>query len=368
MDTDTKSEKRRASVTENGASVGEAAPLRAVVDGTFYYFPGCRAVRIGRDEIADYDGRFEYWDADSETALMVAEPTSPYHEQSSVRLARMADRIAATSGTDIEVLGAADLLLRDRDGNRHRIMQADQIVYTRPVRTRPLGHAVEVDADELPDVVLEVDLTTDVRRGKLALYQAWGFQEVWVEVPEKRAPSWPNRKAGLTIYLLGENGYVEVSSSAAFPTWTAAEIHAGMNEQRSQERPMSDATAAVLRRVGRMIRKTTGTGPDNDPFLRMERAESRAEGQAKGHAEGHARGHAEGRVEGRADGRIEGRVETLKEMLVGVFEMRELAMSPKFMDIVEASADLPGKVLLGAAHECGSEEDFVRRVVAARFD
>ena len=109
-----------------------------------------------------------------------------------------------------------------------------------------------------------------------------------------------------------------------------------------------------------MIRKTTGTGPDNDPFLRMERAESRAEG--------HAKGHAEGRVEGRADGRIEGRVETLKGMLVGVFEMRGLAMSPRFMDIVAGSADLPGKVLLGAAHECGSEEDFVRRVVAARFD
>ena len=89
---------------------------------------------------------------------------------------------------------------------------------------------MEVDADELPDVVLEVDLTTDVRRGKLGLYEAWGFREVWVEVPEERAPSRPNRKAGLTIYLLGETGYVEVSSSAAFPTWTAAEIHGGMNE------------------------------------------------------------------------------------------------------------------------------------------
>ena len=139
MGADARSEERRVSATENGSSVGEAVPPRAVVDGTSYDFPGCRRVRIGRDEIADYDGRFEYWDADSETALMVAEPASPYDEQSSVRLARMADRIAATSGTDIEVLGAADLLLRDRDGNRHRIMQADQIVYTRPVRTRPLG-------------------------------------------------------------------------------------------------------------------------------------------------------------------------------------------------------------------------------------
>ena len=30
-------------------------------------------------------------------------------------------------------------------------------------------------SDTLPDVVLEVDNTTDVRRGKLSLYESWGF-------------------------------------------------------------------------------------------------------------------------------------------------------------------------------------------------
>ena len=312
---------------------GGATPV-AVVDGVVYEFPGCRSVRIPRHEIAEYDGRFEYWDADTETALMVREPTSPYHERSSVRLARMADRIAATWGSDIEVLGTSDLLLRDGDGNRHRILQADQIVFTHPVRTRPMGHAVEVESDALPDVVLEVDLTTDVRRGKLWLYESWGFPEVWVEVPDARAPSRPNRKPGLTIYILGVDGYTPAPSSLAFPTWTAAEIHAGMNEARTREKPLSEATAAVLRRVGRLMRTETGTGPDNDPFLRAERAESRAEG------------------------RIAERV----EMLRSLFDMRGLPMSPRFGEHVAAFADMPAETLLRTAYACRDEADFLRRL------
>ena len=31
-------------------------------------FPGCRPVRVTRDAIDDYQGRFEYWDAETETA------------------------------------------------------------------------------------------------------------------------------------------------------------------------------------------------------------------------------------------------------------------------------------------------------------
>ena len=328
----------------NGAEQDPDTTPAVVVDGVVYEFPGCRGVRIPRDQIADYDGRFEYWDADTETALMVREPTSQYHEQSSVRLARMAALIAATRGVGIEVLGASDLLLRDADGNRHRIMQADQIVYTRPVQTRPLGHAVEVDADVLPDVVLEVDLTTDVRRGKLALYESWGFPEVWVDVPDERASSSPNRTPGLAIHLLGADGYAPARESVAFPTWTAAEIHAGMNEKMTRDASMSEVTAAVLRRVGRVMGEHTGTGPDDDPFLREERAESRADG--------------------RADGRIEGCVETLQEMVRGILDMRGMPKWPRFGAQVAAGADLPSEVLVRAAYECRDEADFIRRLAA----
>ena len=318
---------------ESGATI--------VLDDAVYEFPGCRPVRIGRDEIADYDGRYEFWDARTETALMVREPTSPYHERSSVRLARMTDRIAAASGIDIEVLGASDLLLRDADGNRHRIMQADQIVYTRPIMAHPLGHAVEVAADEIPDVVLEVDLTTDVRRGKLKLYESWGFPEVWVEVPEERAPSRPRRVPGLTIYRLGADGYREIDESVAFPTWTGAEIHAGMNEHRYGQ-PISETTATVLRRVGRLMGQAVGSGPEDDPFLRAERAESRAEG------------------------RIQGRMEVLRDVLGAIFETRSIRPSPQFDDRLAHWADRSAKELMDAARMCQNEEDFWGRLARAR--
>ncbi len=60
--------------------------------------------------------------------------------------------------------------MRDIHGDHLRILEADQTVYLHPRATRPWGAAIEVGSDALPDVVLEVDNTADVRRGKLALY------------------------------------------------------------------------------------------------------------------------------------------------------------------------------------------------------
>ena len=65
-------------------------------------------------------------------------------------------------------------------------------------------------SDALPDVVLEVDNTTDVRRGKLAL-------EVWVEVPDTPSPSRPaGLRAGLTIHVLGDRGFRTQPGSRRF--------------------------------------------------------------------------------------------------------------------------------------------------------
>ena len=194
--------RQRRQAVENGLSSTEAPVPRLLINGTVHEFPGCRAINISRDEIAVYDGRYEFWDAKTETALMVREPTSPYHERSSVHLARMTDRIAAA--------------------------------------------------------------------------------------------------------------------------------------------------AAVLRRVGRLMGKARGTGPDNDPFLREERAESRHEG----------------RIEGRDEGRIEGRVETLEEILGGLLGARGIAMSARFKALVATYADRPGKTLLDAARACRNEDDFAARIAA----
>ena len=236
-------------------------------------FPGCRPVRVTPADLDDYHGRFEYWDRDTETAFVVREPTSVYHEGPGQRLSALLALIAAVRGAPILTLGTADLALRDARGERRRIMQADQIVYLDPAETQPPGPWVEVGSDHLPDVALEVDYSTDVRRGKLGLYEAWGFPEVWVEVP---AVGSPRRRPGLTIHRRSAEGYRAAAASVALPGWTASEIHAALNEPA-----LSEATRAVLERVGRALGEAGGTGADDDLWLGAQRREARAEERAQ---------------------------------------------------------------------------------------
>ena len=202
---------------------------------------------------------------------------------------RLVERIAAVRGSPIECYGAMDLLLCDALGAARRIMQADQTVYLHPSRVDLVNaEAMRVGEHNFPDVVLEVDHTTDVRRGKLRLYESWGFPELWVEVPAGRAPSRPeSRLPGLTIHLLERGAYRSSPVSRAFPGWTAQAIHDAMNEPAPSAR-----THAILEGVGRALGAREGTGPDDDPLLRSLRDQSRAEGRQKDRAEGEARGRA----------------------------------------------------------------------------
>ena len=319
----------------------ETLPVEATsprADGGRCEFPGCHPIRITRDEIADYDGRYEYWEARTETAWKVNEPTSPYHELPSQRLARLSDRIAAIRGSPIETFGTSDLLVRDANGERHSILQADQILYLDPGRSQPRGHAVEVGQDDLPDVILEVDLTTDVRRGKLAIYESWGFPEVWVDVPDERSPSTgKTRPSTLTIYLLEDGRYRTAPASVAFPGWTAAEIHTAMNEM-----DCSAETVAVLTRVGRVLGERLGTGPDDDPLLGAQRRESRAEGERAGQLEG-AR-----------------KVFEVAQLLGA----RDIAISQALIDARDLIVEAPLPALQRAAIDCADGDDFLRRLKA----
>ena len=248
-------------------------------------FPGCAPVRLTRDELDAFEGRLELWDARAETAWMVREPTSPAHEQPGHALPALAQLIASVRGSPIKCYGAMDLLQRDDGGAPRRIMQADQSVYLRPKRAVLSGaDAMVVGEHDPPDVVLEVDHTTDVRRGKLLQYEAWEFPELWIEVPDRAARSRPRRLVpGLTIHVLGRGGYETVSESRAFPGWTAAEIHLAMNETT-----LSAHTSAILERVGMAMGAAEGTGPDDDPLLRSQRRKGYNLGRAQGHAEGMA--------------------------------------------------------------------------------
>ena len=151
-------------------------------------FVGCRPVRVSRNEIEgpEWEGRrVEHWHAATGTAWIAREPASPYHERPSRRLAALVERICLARGSDAACFGGMDLRVRQEDGTLGDLMQADETVYLRPSRSKlPQGIALMVGEDAYPDVVLEVDNTTDVRRGKLVAYAEWGFPEVWVEVPD----------------------------------------------------------------------------------------------------------------------------------------------------------------------------------------
>ena len=319
-----------------------AAPQPAQHEAPPLEFPGCRPVRIPRAEIADYERRIEYWDAATEVA-MVCEPVSVYHEQPGQVLAGLLNTIAHLRGSPIATFGAADLLLRDADGAWRRILEADQTVYLHPRTTRPEGARIEVGSDTLPDVVLEVDNTTDVRRGKLSLYESWGFPEVWVEVPDESSPSRPaGLRPGLTIHLLESGRFRPAASSRALPGWTAQEIHLALNE-----REVSYVTMSALRRVARTLGAALGTGPDDDPLLREERLQSRAEGRAEGRAEA---------------ARTDALVETRRDAVLQVLKLRGLPVSAAFpRRLAECKAASTG-ALVQAALECRDEADFLRLV------
>ena len=125
--------------------------------------PGCRPVHIPRDEIEDYEGRLEYWEARSETAMVVCEPTTRFHKQPSHQLAGLTRLIAASRGSVIHAYGTTDLGRFDARGKFKALMQADRILYLHPPPPEELTPRVDVDRDDLPDVALEVDYSTDVR-------------------------------------------------------------------------------------------------------------------------------------------------------------------------------------------------------------
>ena len=297
-------------------------------------FPGCKPVHLPRAEIDRFEGRLEYWDAATETAW-ICEPTT-HHERPSRLLTRLAERIAWVRGSPIECYGSMDLMLRDERGEPRRIMQADESVYLYPARVAlPGAAAMVVGEHDFPDVVLEVDHTTDARRGKLPLYESWGFPEVWVDVPDAPSPSRPrSRRPGLAIHLLASGRYRGSSESRAFPGWTAAEIHAALNEPAPSAR-----TGAVLERVGTVLGARDGTGPDDDPLFRSQRLQ------------GFERGLAEGRSAGVQHGRA--------GMVRQILRSRGIEVGRGFPADAAAFAAASEASLLEAALACTDEADFL---------
>ena len=291
--------------------------------------PGCRPFHLPASQLDTWESRIEVWDGRTETAW-VCEPATGYHEQPTRRLTWVASRIAQARGSPIESFGSMDLLQPDASGGKRWIMQADEVLYLHPGRARISKRWVEIGKHDLPDVVLEVDHTTDVRLWKLGKYQEWGFPEIWVLVPWEES----KRTPGLTIHVRGPNGgYRVVSQSVAFPGWKAEEIHVALTEE-----PLTAETYGVLERVGRAMGAREGTRPEDDPFARSLSARAREEG------------HVQGREEERAS------------MVLAALRARGIAGAAGLAEDRALLGGVAVDAVMDAALACTGEADFRRRL------
>ena len=251
-------------------------------------FPGCDPVSLPTwDDVWAYEGRIEYWLRETGTAWVLRD-AGPVHETAPTLLSELLTRLGQERGSRIRCAGAVYLMERDGDGRPRQVLVADQTIYLDRSAWRPRDPAIVLGADPLPDVILEVDHTTDIRRNKLPVYEAWGFPEVWVDTPDLPSRNRPRRvRPGLTIYVLEAGRFRIADESRAFPTWTALQIHAALNESRLGSRTLADLT-----RVGRRLGEREGTTPDDDLQIRRHRRRAHAAGRASGLAEGFARERA----------------------------------------------------------------------------
>ena len=300
-------------------------------------FPGCKAVPMTAAQLARMeDGpRFEYWDAEEDVAWTVREPAI-VHENPAHRLPALLERIAQARGAAIACGGTMTFHERAPTGELVRAMEADQTLYLDEARARALpvptlALGPDAPSNALPDVVVEVDHATDVRRRKLAEYQRWRFPEVWVEVPEPWQGHRSRREPGLTIHLLeasGSSRYREAPASRALPGWTAEEIHRGLNEPKR-----SASTSAALERVGRALGRQEGLAPEEDPHLRRLLARARTAGRQDAKA----------------------------AAVQAVLEQRGIPFSSDLLANPQLAAQ-PTDASIAAALACASEADFLARL------
>ena len=290
-------------------------------------FPGCDPLPMSLAEYRVFDHPLELWDAETQTAWMAREGPTWEHEGPSQTLGEMVALIAAVRGSPIKCFGPMGLVRRHEAGRRRRILHPDQTVYLHPsLVEQEFGDRLLVVGRTFPDVVLEVDHTTDVRRGKLRLYESWSIPELWVEVPDRTARSRPaGLTPGLTIHLLRDGAYRTSPVSRAFPGWRAEEIHESMNEFVPSAR-----TYEIVERLGRRFGAREGAGPDDHPLMRSMRDEARAEGRAK----------------------------TVRQIL----RSRGIGVSAGFPAGLPAFRESSDEAAVAAALACESEEDFQARL------
>ena len=288
-------------------------------------FPGCESFHLLASEIDHYEGRLEFWDGYTETAWKIPE-TPIQHEGPSRKLTQMAGQFAMMRGSAIKCFGSSDLVRLDATGRKRWLMQADELLYLhRDLWSRLQGPAIDVDADPLPDVVLEVDHTTDVRRRKLGIYKESGFPEIWVLVPWESSV----RAPGLAIHVRRGAEYREEGESRAFPGWQAQEIHLALTEA-----PLSEAAWRALERTALAMGAREGTTPEHDPLSRSISLKAQARGRS----------------------------EMLAANVLTVLKARGIEVASDLTGYREFFGPLSSETLVEAAVACTDEADFRRRL------
>lgn len=331
---------RPTAATANGGPIRpKPGPPLAELD---FDDPAYRRFKLTPEALEDHDRHLEYWDGATNTAIEVRD-VSPYHERPSHRLAALAERVAQVRGHPITCFGTMSLVLPETPWRPKRLMEADQSLYLHPRRTNLVGpSSMNVGEHHYPDVVLEVDLSTDVRRNKLMLYEAWGFPELWVDVPDQARR--PRKPRGTTIYILEGRTLKEAGESLAFPGWRAKDIHLALNEER-----LSARTVANLERIGRTLGERIGTGPDDDPMLGALRQQARLEGVVAGRQEGLKEALAS-------------ELARRASMVRYVMKARGVDVAPDFPLREPGFAEADLEQLMAAATACEDEADFLARV------
>ena len=323
-------------------------------------FPGCAPVAMTIEEFESYEGGVEYWSAESRTAWILRDG-GPDHEGPGGYLAGLVTRISLERGSPIRCWGALRIATLDADGRSMESMHPDQSIYLHPGVWTPSGASTVVGRDPRPDVVLEVDHTTDIRRNKLAVYKRWKFPEVWVETPDAPSPSRPRGVVpGVRIYVLGDDDYVEKAASAALPTWRAVDIHRALNQPVP-----SEGIIAHLVRVGRTLGDREGTGPMDDAqiagYMRRSHEVGRRTGLARGREIGRELGVEEGRAQGVEEGRAQGVAEGLAYAAAAILRGKGIALPGDFEQRLAGRTVAPD-VLLGAAQSCSTVSEFWARL------
>ena len=311
-------------------------------------FPGCAPVPMTVEQFRSYDGRVEYWSRDRGMAWILRD-ASPDHESAGSILPALITRMSMERGSTIRCWGALRMVVCDRFSQLSEGMHPDQSIYLRPERWTPSGRETVIGEDPPPDIVLETDHTTDVRRKKLGVYRRWRVPELWVETPDAPTPSRPRGLAvGLSIYVLQGKRYVQKTESAALPSWRADQIHRALNEPTPSAQTIED-----VMRVGRLLGDSDGTGPMDDVQIAGYMRRAHEVGQQAGYGDGHRAGLSEGRAEGQAEG--------LADAAAAILRLRGIVMAEDFDERL-ASMRLPSDVLLDAAQRCSTEADFWARL------